>query len=189
MARRALDATAQKDAAEQYGILLERCSREASNATPAKVQEFKDEVRNALQDWARITDNNLEVMRELVSHGRGRMPLGEAQDHWNLLDQLKNEVYQNIEDQNSLLEDYEPLQRMAAQSTLRPFWDRFDAAFNEVESYRDTLSMYQEVGRQQVMTEIRNYERLSRADSNLVRGKLTEFIDLARPLMQAVGKL
>jgi hypothetical protein len=133
-------AGAVKVASDNLGLLLETRNRQAEQATPAKLQEFKEEAGRALRAWAKVTDEKLESMRQLVSRGHGRISLGEAQDHWELLDQLRNDVYRYVEDRNSLLEDYEPLQRAAAPETLQPFWNLFDAAFDRLESYRDTLS-------------------------------------------------
>jgi hypothetical protein len=125
----------------------------------------------------------------LVSRGHGLIDLGEAQALWELLDQLKTNVYKYVVDRDSLLEDYEPLQRASAPQTLVPFWDRFDAAFDKLDSYKATLSIYRKIYQQQSITEIRNYEEISRQDSREIRNGIREFIDLARPLMQAIGKL
>ena len=183
-------AAAVKAASDNLGLLLETWNREAGQATPEKIQEFKREAGQALRAWARVTDEKLGSMRQLVSRGRGLMSLGEAQAHWELLNQLKDDVYRYVEDRASLLADYEPLQRAAAPETLLPFWNLFDVAFDELESHKGALSKYHETYRQQQsMTEIRNYEIQSRSDSHSVRNKLREFIDLARPLMQAISKL
>jgi len=185
-----LTAAAQvKAVSDSLGLLLETRNRQAAQATPAKIQEFKEEAGKALRAWAKVTEEKLESMRRMASRGHGRIPPGEAQEHWELLDQLRNDIYRYVEDRDSLLEDYEPLQRAAAPETLQPFWDRFDTAFNMLESYRDTLSKYQETYSRQPMAEIRNYEIQSREDSLLTRSKLREFAALALALMQIIGKL
>lgn len=178
-----------KAASDSLGLLLETRNRQAKQATPAKLQEFKQEAGHALRKWAMVTEEKLENMRRAISRGHGRMPPGEAQGHWELLDQLRGDIYRYVEDRDSLLEDYEPLQRAAAPETLQPFWNRFDAAFDILESYKDTFARYQETYPQQSMTEIRRYEIQSREDSHLIRGKLREFIVLAQALMQIIGKL
>jgi hypothetical protein len=178
-----------KTASDIFGLLLETRNRQVKQATPAKLQEFKEEAGRALRKWATVTEEQLEIMRRAVSRGHGRIPLSEAQGHWELLDQLRNDIYRYVEDRDSLLEDYEPLQRAAAPETLQPFWSRFDTAFDMLESYKDTLSRYQETYAQQPMTEIRKYEIQSREDSHLIRSKLREFVVLAQALMQIIGKL
>lgn len=170
-------------------VLLETRNRDAEEATPAEIQQFKQEAGQKLRAWAKVTDEELKDIRELVDRGHGSMKGGEAQALWGLLDQLKTNVYRYVVNKNSLLQDYEPLQRASAPQTLVPFWDRFDVAFDAVDSYKAALSKYEEIYERQTMTEIRSFERVCRVDSREIRNHLLEFIDLARPLMQAVGKL
>jgi hypothetical protein len=181
-------AVAAKNDSDRLGVILETCKRDAE-AAPGKVQELKEEAGQALRSWAKVTDKRLASMRRRISRGHGLMSVREAQDHWELLNQLKNDIYSYVEDRDSLLEDYEPLQRAAAPELLQPFWERFDAAFDKLEWHKDTLSKYSETYRQQSTAENRNYEQQSRDDSRLVRDKLREFIDLACALMQVIGKL
>ena len=114
---------------------------------------------------------------------------GEAQALWGLSDQLKTNIYRYVVDKDSLLQDYEPLQRASAPQTLVPFWDRFDIAFDAVETLIRRLFKVRGDLRGQTMTEIRSFERVCRVDSREIRNHLLEFIDLARPLMQAIDKL
>lgn len=177
-------------AANDVDVTLETWNRDAEQASPAEIQQSREEAGQKLRAWAKVTNEELKDIRELVDRGHGLIKAGEAQALWALLDKLKTNVYRYVVDKNSLLQDYEPLQRASAQQTLVPFWESFDAAFEAVESYKETLSKYEEVYRQQTMTEIRNFERVSRhVDSRQIRNLLLEFIDLARPLMQAIGKL
>ena len=178
-----------KAASNELDVLLETRNRDAEKASPAEIQQFREEAGQKLRAWAKVTDEELKDIRELVDRGHGLVKSGEAQALWGLLDQLKTDIYRYVVDRNSLLQDYEPLQRASAPQTLVPFWDRFDAAFDAVDSYKAALSKYEEIYPQQTMTEIRGFEKVSRADSREIRNRLLEFIDLARPLMQAIGKL
>jgi hypothetical protein len=178
-----------KAASTDLDVLLETRNRDAEQASTAEIQQFKQEARQKLQAWAKVTEGELKDIRELVDRGHGSMKGGEAQALWELLDQLKTNVYRYVVDKDSLLQDYEPLQRESAPQTLVPFWDRFDAAFDAVDAYMATLSKYEAIYERQTMTEIRSFERVCRVDSREIRNHLLKFIDLARPLMQAIGKL
>jgi hypothetical protein len=178
-----------KAASSDLDVLLETRNRDAEQANPGEIQQFKQEAGQKLRAWAKVTDEELKDIRELVDRGHGSMKGGEAQALWRLLDQLKTNIYRYVVDKDSLLQDYQPLQRASAPQTLVPFWGRFDAAFDAVDSYKAALSKYEEIYERQTMTEIRSFERVCRVDSREIRNHLLEFIDLARPLMQAIGKL
>jgi hypothetical protein len=178
-----------KAESDKLGLLLETWDRKSERATPEEIDKFKEEAGRAVRAWAKVIEERLAGMGLLVARGRGLMTLSEAQAHWELLNQLKNDVYRYVEDRDSHLAEYEPLKRAAAPETLRPFWNLFDDAFGKLEWHKESLSKYQETYRQQSMSEIRSYEMQSRDDSQLIRNKLREFVDLARPLMQAIGKL
>jgi hypothetical protein len=186
---RSAAAAALEAASGRVAQLIERWNRESGQADQARIEEFKAEARRALQEWARVSDEKLGSMRQRVRRGHGLMSAREAQDHWELLNQLKNDVYRYVEDRDSLLADYEPLTRAAAPEALQPFWELFDAAFEKLEWHKGSLLKYEETYRQQPAIENRNYEIQSRDDSRAVRDKLREFIDLARPLMEIIGKL
>lgn len=176
-------------ASNELDILLETRNRDAEQASPAEIQQFRQEAGQKLRAWAKVTDEELKDIRELVDRGHGLMESSEVQALWRILDQLKTNIYRYVVDKDSLLQDYEPLQRASAPQTLVPFWGRFDAAFDAVDSYNSALSKYEEIYSQQTMTEIRSFERVCRVDSREIRNHLLKFIDLARPLMQAIGQL
>jgi len=189
VAERSAAAAALEAASDRVAQLIERWNREKGQADRARIEEFKAAAGRALQEWARVSDEKLGSMRQRVSRGHGLMYAPEAQDHWELLNQLKNDVYRYVEDRDSLLADYEPLTRAAAPETLRPFWELFDAAFEKLEWHKEALLKYEETYQRQPAMENRSYEIQSRKDSRAVRDKLREFIDLARPLMQIIGRL
>lgn len=176
-------------ASNELGVLLETRNRDAQRASPADVLKFKQEAGRKLRSWAKVTEEKLKNIGELIERGHGLIESGEARALWRLLDQLKTDIYRYVVDGDSLLQDYEPLQRASAPQALQPFWNRFDTAFDAVDTYNAVRSKYEEVYSSQTMTEIRSFEKICRVDSHEIRNSMLKFIDLARPLMQAIGKL
>jgi hypothetical protein len=177
---------------EQFEVLLETRHRRGAQEKPEEVLKhlkLKEKAGRALHAWAQVSEQKLNIVSQSYSRDRNVIEIDEAQALWELLDQVRLDISRYVEDPDSLLEGYEPLQRAAAPEVLEPFWDRWQTVFDILGAYRDTLTVYLNVRRQQPISEVRNFERDRRTDSREIRAKMREFVIIARPLMQALIKL
>jgi hypothetical protein len=172
-----------------YSLLLQTRDRSDNHELTGEVPRLCEEAGEALREWARITEQKLAAVSMSYSSNRNVIEIIEAQALWNFLDQVGMDISRYIEDPDSVLEGYEPLKRAAAPSALRLFWERYQKIFDKLGAYKDTLSIYLEVCKQQPISEVRRYQEDRRVDSRDIRDKMGEFMNVAVPLMQAVGKL
>jgi hypothetical protein len=173
-----------------WATLLEIRDRgETGEQSERQVQGLYKTAGKALRKWAETTEQALDSVGQSYLRSRNVLELDETQALWELLDQIGLDIGRYVEDSDSVLENYEPLQRAAARTTLQPFWQRYQNVFDILGAYRDTLAIYMQVRTQQPISEVRRYEQDRREDSKQVRARLSEFVTLAKPLMQALRNL
>ena len=171
-------------------LLLEIRDRdEVAEQSEIETKKLYQKAGKAFRTWAQAAEQALDFVDQSYSSNRNVMEFDEAQALWELLDQIALDVQGYVQDPNSVLEGYKPLQRAAAPTVLEPFWERWQNVFDMLGAYRDTLALYIDIRRQQPISEVRRFEQDRRTDSRLIRAKLREFVTIARPLMQALKQL
>jgi hypothetical protein len=180
---------ASQDIDSSFRLLLQTRDRGDDHEISEEAPKLREKAGEALRKWANITEQKLAAVGTSFSKDWNVIEIEEAEALWLFLDQIGLDVSRYVQDPDSVLEGYEPLERAAAPSALKEFWERYRAIFDGIGAYKDTLAIYRVTFREQAISEVRRYEQDRREDSRDIRTRMGAFMNVAVPLMQAIAKL